>query len=72
MKKIYKIDIDCANCANMLETAAKRIDGVEDAAVNFMSQKLHIEFKDGASPDEIMAELRKVCKKIDRSGEIYI
>lgn len=72
MKKVYKIDVDCANCANKLEDTAKKFEGIEDAAVNFMTQKIHIEFKDQVSSDDVMPELRKACKKIHRGCEIYI
>ena len=49
MKKSYKIDVDCANCANKMEDAAKRTPGVKDAVVNFMLLKMNVEFEDGSS-----------------------
>lgn len=72
MKKVYKISIDCANCANKLENIAKKFNGIEDAAVNYMTQKIHINFKDEVSPDDVMPELRKACRKIHRGCDIYI
>lgn len=47
MKKSYKIDVDCANCANKMEQAAKRTAGVKDASVNFMMLKMNVEFDEG-------------------------
>ncbi len=46
MKKTYKIDVDCANCANKMEEAAKKTRGVADAAVNFMTLKMSVVFED--------------------------
>ena len=48
MKKTYMIDVDCANCANKMEQAAKETAGVKDAVVNFMALKMTVEFEDGA------------------------
>lgn len=50
MKKTYKIEVDCANCANLMEDAAKKTGGVEDAVVNFMTQKMTVQFEDGREP----------------------
>ena len=50
MKKTYKIEVDCANCANLMEDAARRTAGVQTATVNFMTQKLIVEFQDGQDP----------------------
>ena len=47
MKKSYKIDVDCANCANKMEVAANRTDGVKNAVVNFMTLKMNVEFEEG-------------------------
>ena len=47
MKKTYKIDVDCANCANKMEEAAKNTAGVKDATVNFMMLKMIVEFEEG-------------------------
>ena len=61
MKKTYKIEVDCANCANKMEEAAKKTNGVKDAVVNFMTLKMIVEFEDGANPKEVMAEVLKSC-----------
>ena len=50
MKKTYKIDVDCANCANKMEEAAKKTEGVKDASVNFMMLKMQVEFEEGQNP----------------------
>ena len=54
MKKSYKIEVDCANCANRMEDAAKKIEGVKDASVNFMLLKMKVELEDGAAPADVM------------------
>ena len=50
MKKSYKIDVDCANCANKMEVAANNTEGVKNAVVNFMMLKMNVEFEDGVQP----------------------
>ena len=52
MKKTYKIEVDCANCANLMESEAKKTDGVANAVVNFMTQKMIVEFEEGKDPKE--------------------
>ena len=65
MKMHYKMmDLDCANCAAKMEDAIKRIGGVQDASVSFMTQKLTVE-ADEERFDEIMKEIVKICKKIE-------
>ena len=59
MKKTYKIEVDCANCANKMEQAAKNTDGVKDATVNFMMLKMIVEFEEGADPKKVMKEEQK-------------
>ena len=54
MKKTYKIDVDCANCANKMEEAAKATTGVKDATVNFMTLKMNVEFEEGADAKAVM------------------
>ena len=54
MKKTYPIEVDCANCANLMEQATKKTDGVADATVNFMTQKMIVEFAEGADPKDVM------------------
>lgn len=72
MKKTYKIEVDCANCANLMEDAARKVTGVTSATVNFMTQKMIIEFSDGAEPKKVMQEVLKVCKKIEPDCEIIL
>ena len=72
MKKTYKIDVDCANCANLMEQAAKKTAGVADASVNFMALKMNVEFEDGADEKSVMKEVLKNCKKVEDDCEIYI
>ncbi len=72
MKKTYKIDVDCANCANKMEEAAKKTGGVRDAAVNFMALKMTVEFEDGAEPKAVMESVLKNCRKVEDDCEIYI
>ena len=61
MKKTYKIDVDCANCANLMEQAAKKTKGVADANVNFMALKMSVEFEEGADEKAVMKDVFKVC-----------
>lgn len=72
MKKTYKIDVDCAACANKMEDAAKKTYGVKDCNINFMMLKMKVEFEDGANKDDVMKEVLKNCKKIENDCEIYI
>ena len=72
MKKTYKIDVDCANCANKMEVAAKKTEGVKDASVNFMALKMKVGFEEGAEPRTVMEEVRRNCKKIEDEFEIFL
>ena len=72
MKKTYNIEVDCANCANKMEEAAKRTAGVKDATVNFMMLKMNVEFEDGQDPKAVMKEVLKNCKKVEDDCEIYL
>ena len=71
MKKTYKIDVDCANCANKMEEAANKTAGVKNAVVNFMTLKMNVEFEEGAAPKEVMQEVLKNCKKVEDDCEMY-
>lgn len=71
MKKTYKIEVDCANCANLMEDAARKTSGVKSAVISFMTQKLTIEFEDGQDEKEVMKKVRKNCKKVEDDCEIY-
>ena len=70
MKKTYKIEVDCANCANLMEQAAKKTPGVKDASVSYMSLKMKVEFEDGADEKAVMQEVFKACRKIEPDCEI--
>ncbi len=72
MKKTYKIEVDCANCANLMEDATKKTEGVADATVNFMTQKMSVEFVDGADEKAVMKNVVKACKKVEDDCEIYL
>ena len=72
MKKSYKIEVDCANCANKMEEAAKNTAGVQEATVNFMALKMIVVFEEGADPDTVMKEVLKNCKKVEDDCEIYL
>ena len=72
MKKTYKIDVDCANCAAKMEQAAKNTEGVQDAVVNFMTLKMKIEFEEGADVDTVMQAVLKNCKKVESDCEIFL
>lgn len=70
MKKTYKIEVDCANCANLMEQATNKTKGVKTAVINFMAQKLSIEFEEGVDTLTVMQEVLKNCKKIEEDCEI--
>lgn len=70
MKKTYKLEVDCANCANLMEDAARKTAGVEAATVNFMTQKMIVEFKDGQESKAVMQDVLKACKKVEPDCEI--
>ena len=71
MKKSYKIDVDCANCANKMEVAANDTEGVKSAVVNFMMLKMNVEFEDEVQPKEVMARVLENCKKVEDDCEIF-
>lgn len=71
MKKSYKIDVDCANCANLMEQAAKKTEGVKDATVNYMMLKMNVEFEEGADAAEVMNNVLAACKKVEPDCEIF-
>lgn len=72
MKKTYKIEVDCVGCAGKMEQAAAKTEGVAAATVNFMTQKLIVEFAEGADPAEVMARVQKNCRKVTGDGEIFL
>ena len=72
MKKTYKIEVDCANCANLMETAANKTEGVQKATVNFMTQKMIVEFAEGQEPKAVMENVLAACKKVEPDCEIFL
>lgn len=72
MKKTYKVEVDCANCASKMEEATKNTPGVKDASLSFMTLKLKVEFEEGADTDSVMKEVLKNCKKVEDDCEIYL
>lgn len=72
MKRTYKVEVDCANCAAKMEDNIKKIDGVGDATLNFMTQRLIVEFEDGVEINAVMQAVYKACKKIESDCVIYL
>ncbi len=72
MKKTYKIEVDCANCANKMEEVINKTKGVKNASVNFMTQKLTIYFDDNVDIDSLINDIRDKCQKIDDDCDILI
>lgn len=72
MKKTYKIEVDCANCANLMEDAARKTAGVQTATVNFMTQKMIVEFTEGGEPKAVMQDVLAACKKVEPDCEIFL
>ena len=72
MKKSYRIDVDCANCAAKMEEAAKKVEGVKNAVVNFMLLKMNVEFEDGAEPAAVMENVRTAGRKVESDCEIFL
>ena len=72
MEKSYRIEVDCANCANKMETCARKTSGVRDATVNYMAQKMIIAFEEGADPASVMKQVAAACKKVEEDCEIFL
>ncbi len=72
MKKTYKIEVDCANCANLMEDAARKTAGVQTATVNFMTRKMIVEFAEGQEPKAVMQDVLAACKKVEPDCEIFL
>lgn len=72
MKKTYEIEVDCANCAQLMEQAASKVEGVAKVVVNFMTQKMIIEFTEGADIKAVMKTVLKECKKVEPDCEIEL
>lgn len=71
MKKSYKIEVDCANCANLMEQAANETEGVKSASVNFMMLKMKVEFEEGSDPADVMPRVLANCRKVEDECEIF-
>lgn len=71
MKKTYKIDVECAACADKMEREAKELAGVKDISINFLTSKIKVEFQDGVEPTTMMPHVEKICKKIENDCKIY-
>ena len=72
MKKTYRIEVNCANCAAKMEDAARHVSGVTNAAVSFMTQKMQVEFAEGADAAATMQAVRRACRRIEDDCEIYL
>ena len=70
--KLVLMGLNCANCANKMEEAARNTQGVKEATVNFMMLKMIVEFEEGAEPKAVMKEVLKNCKKVEDDCDIYI
>ena len=71
MSKTFRIEVDCANCANLVEDAAKKISGVKELSISFMTQKMKVDFEEGTDPETVMSEILKVAKKVEPDFEIF-
>ena len=72
MKKTYKIEVDCANCARKMEETTQKVEGVAGATVSFMTQKMNVEFEEGADVKAVMEKVVKACKKVESDCEIFL
>ena len=70
MKKIYDVEVDCANCANKMEVAASKVTGVKEVKINFMTLKMTVEFEEGADEKRTMVNILKACKKVESDCDI--
>ncbi len=70
MKKTYAIDVDCANCANKMQDAANKTEGVKNASVNFMMLKMDVEFEEGVNEKDVMKQVLKNCRKVEDDCDI--
>ena len=72
MKKVYKVEVDCANCANKMEEAAGKVAGVEELTISFMTQKMTVRFAEGADVAAVMKKVADCCKKVDDDFSIQL
>ena len=72
MKKTYNIEVDCANCAKLMEDTTRKVEGVASATVNFMTQKMIVEFEEGQDAKKVMKNVLKACRKVEPDCEIEL
>lgn len=65
MNKSFKIEVDCANCANLVEEAARKVTGVKELTLSFMTQKMKVVFEEGVDPNVVVSEIVKVAQRIE-------
>lgn len=70
MTKKFNVEVDCANCANLIEEAAGKVEGVKELSISFMTQKMKVTFEEGADPEAVMTNILKTAKKIESDFEI--
>lgn len=70
MTKKYNVEVDCANCAAKMEAACRKIEGIDKISINFMTQKMTVEFADGQDVEALLKTIEKTCKKVDRDFEL--
>lgn len=71
MSKTFKIEVDCANCANLVEEAAGKVEGVKNLTVSFMTQNMKVTFEEGADETAVMADVLKAARKVEPDFEIH-
>ncbi len=72
MKATYSIEVDCANCANLMEQTTRKVPGIASATVNFMTQKMIVEFEDGADQKKVMKAVLKACRRVEPDCDIAL
>lgn len=72
MKKTYKVEVDCAACALKMEDAAKKVEGVQGCSINYMTQKMNMEFADDADTKAIMKKVLKACRRVEPDCDIEL
>lgn len=72
MTKTYKIEVDCANCAEKMQEAAKKTEGVAEAVVSFITQKMKVDFVEGADEKNVMKQVLKACRKVEPDCDIAL
>ncbi len=71
MKKTFKIEVDCAVCAGKMEEQAKKTQGIKDATVSFLAQKMKVEFEEGVEEAAVMKQVLNDCRKFEPDCEIF-